>query len=75
MLTRLRNVCTAVAGAIECEKDDVLILVGLALVSVGLWHVWRPLALVVAGAVLLWVFLPPRPPFIDRPTVKRERRP
>lgn len=46
------------------ERRDVVILSGLLLVIGGLWGVSRPAALVVPGAVLLWLSLPMRPPFV-----------
>jgi hypothetical protein len=53
------------------DKDDVLALIGLVLVAIGLWLWSKPLAFIVPGAVLLWMFLPSRPPLIERPTTPR----
>lgn len=41
---------------------DVLGLAGLLLVAAGLWRVWEPAALVVCGAILLYVALRRPPP-------------
>lgn len=46
------------------EPSDAWVLLGLALVAIGLWQVSPPAALVAVGVVLLWVGLPPRPPFV-----------
>lgn len=76
MINRLRKAWCAVSGPVAAigrcctaslDKDDVFTVIGLALVAGGMWLWLRPLALIVPGAVLLWVFLPSRPPFVDRP--------
>lgn len=33
--------------------DDIIAIVGLALVGVGLWQIYPPIAFVVIGAVLI----------------------
>jgi Na+-transporting methylmalonyl-CoA/oxaloacetate decarboxylase beta subunit len=74
--TRLRSglhALVTIAARTDIERDDVMILLGLLLVGVGLWRIYQPLALVAIGAVLLWTFLPARPPWIERST-KPERR-
>lgn len=47
-------------------KDDLLVVAGVSLICVGVWQVFQPAALAIAGAVLLWVGLPTRPPFVGR---------
>ena len=37
--------------------DDVLVIVGTALVGVGVWLIYPPAALIVVGAVLLAIGL------------------
>lgn len=67
MITRLRR--TVAAWLVHAlDKDDALTLLGLLLVSGGLWAWSHALAAIVPGVILLWVFLPPRPPFVEAPT-------
>lgn len=57
------------------EREEVLFLVSLALVGWSLWDVYRPAAIGVPALFLLWVSLPPRPPFFDRePRDEKKRR-
>ena len=81
MRTRLRKagrvgarLCGAIAEWVTTsfDKEDVLTLVGLGLVATGLWWLSHAAALIVPGVILLWMFVPSRPPLIERP---RERRP
>jgi len=53
---------------------EVLTVTGLGLVTAGLWMISVPMALIVCGSILLWIGVPPRPSFIDRPAKKDERR-
>lgn len=70
MITRLRRTVAAwLAHALD--KEDALTLLGLLLVSGGLWAWSHPLAVIVPGVILLWMFLPPRPPFVETPTRTR----
>lgn len=84
MLCRLRKTwrlsCAAVLQAGRWtwdafDREDVLTLLGLVLVGAGFWRcryaLGRPLALIVPGVVLLWMFLPPRPPFFEAPRRQR----
>ena len=48
--------------------DELLLLAGLLLVTAGLWAQWGRLALVVPGAVFVWIALPCRTVFVLRPT-------
>lgn len=68
----LQLLARAVGGVFD--KEDVLILLGLTLLSGGLWLWSHALALVISGAVLLWMFLPPRPPFVETAPPTRARR-
>lgn len=54
----------AVTG--EIGRDEVFLSTGLALLAVGGWHVWPPAAFLVPGAVLTWMSLPCREPFVHR---------
>lgn len=60
-----RSVLTALQRAVAgIDGGDVLLVVGLILVTCGLWDISRPAALVTVGAVLIWIALPPRSPFL-----------
>ena len=54
--------------------EELLLLVGLVLVSFGLWSVWKPGAFLVPGAVLVWIALPSRSPFVARPSEETKRK-
>ena len=59
---------------LDAQVRGLLGLLGLGALTAGIWMVSRPWALIVAGALLLWMFLPPRPPFIERSSA-HDRRP
>lgn len=59
--------------AIDLDRADALVIVGLLLIAAGCWDVWRPGSLIVPGAVLIFYALPTRPPFIHRPEQKPRR--
>lgn len=71
MRALVRRSVAAVASVVGF--DEVLILVGLVLVWYGLLEVSRAAAFAVPGAVILWLAVPPRKPFIVRPE-RRARR-
>lgn len=82
MISRLRKAWTqsvrAVSGALTIvataiDKEDLLTLVGLVLVASGLWYVSRAAALILPGLILLWMFIPTRPPWIERPPASVRR--
>ena len=52
---------------------DVVSLLGLLLIGAGLWQVWPPSALVVCGAILLYVALRRPPPWMAGLERPRER--
>ena len=57
------------------EREEVLFVGSLVLIGWSLWDVYRPAAIGVPALFLLWVTLPPRPPFFDRePRGKKKRR-
>ena len=58
MMTRLKHLI---------GWDEVFLVAGLGLVVWGLWPVWERLALIVPGAVLVWIALPQRAAFMARP--------
>lgn len=63
MINRVRNAVANLGSVFD--KEDALTLIGLFLVGGGFWLWSRPLALIVPGLILLWMFLPPRPPFVE----------
>jgi len=68
MLKRLIATITS-----EIDLQTLVLLVGLALMSVGLWEAWRPGAYLAPGVILVWMALPARRPFIHRPLVSRKK--
>ena len=59
--------------ALGGQLDELALAVGLGLVTVGLWPSIGLLALVVPGAVIVWIVLPARGPFMARPPAPRAR--
>ena len=72
----VRRGATAVGTFIadQIGRDELLLAGGLALVSVGLWETWRPGAYLVPGLVMLWIGLPSRAAFVERPSVAAVRK-
>ncbi len=54
--------------------EEALIYTALGLLAAGCWQVWQPGACLVPGAVMLWLYLPSRRPFIERPPAVVVRR-
>ena len=72
----MRKVVASIAAAFGPE--EILLIIALLMVAGGCWFVWWPAALIVPGAVLLWLALPSRQPFVYRAPVtppKATRRP
>lgn len=65
----ISRACSAIADVFD--KEDALTLIGLVMVGAGFWLWSKPLALIVPGVILLWIFLPPRPPFVEAPSRSR----
>lgn len=55
----------AVSG--EIGRDEVYLCGALALIGYGCWDLWRPGSFLVPGIVLLWISLPQRARFVERP--------
>jgi hypothetical protein len=55
--------------------DEASLALGLLLLTGGLWVWLGPVALAAPGAVIVWMALPARRPFVDRlgPDVRRPR--
>ena len=51
------------AVASQVGFAEIILVYGLVLIAYGLWEVSRPAALAIPGFVLVWLALPPRPPF------------
>lgn len=56
---RMRGGVSAVLGV-----DELLILVGLGLLTAGLWSLVEQAALIAPGLVLLWIAVPQRTAFV-----------
>lgn len=56
--------------------DEIILAAGAVLMAIGLFFVWWPAALIVPGALCVWLALPPRRRFVlDEPVpAKPERR-
>jgi hypothetical protein len=63
-LTRCKAAAAAIGRAFGV--DEILLTIALALIGVGMRMVWAPGAYLVPGAVLLWIALPQRAPFVAR---------
>lgn len=76
-MLRLRRSLATIAVAISSEigRDEIYLAAGLALIAAGCWLTWRPGAFLLPGAVLVWIALPCRAAFIDRPQPEDSRRP
>lgn len=62
----MRQRSAAVIKFLSGQKDELVILVGAGLVTYGLWPVVGQAALVVPGAVMLWIGVPTRRRFVER---------
>lgn len=67
----MRKAFAALVGAVGA--DEAVLVCGLAAVTAGVWAVLGAAALAVPGAVLVWVSVPSRRPFIDRVPPKAPR--
>lgn len=55
--------------------DEIMLLIGLVLLTAGLWSLVRAAALIAPGLVLLWMAVPPRHAFLARtPEAAAERK-
>lgn len=51
---------------------ELIFVCALGAITAGLWPVIGQAALVVPGAVLVWLTLPTRLPFVNRPARRRD---
>jgi hypothetical protein len=74
----VRQAVTATFGPNGIGLTEALIAIGLTLVSGGFW--WLPElgvragALLAPGVVMLWISVPMRAPFMERPPVGQPRK-
>lgn len=66
---RLRDAWTWIASMLG--PSEIAMYVALALVVIGLWPVLGRPTLAIAGAVMLWAYLPSRVAFVLHPEKKR----
>ena len=64
MIAVLRRALTILRR--EIDADVLLLVLALTLIAVGFWNWVRPLSFIVPGAVLLWISIPARRPFVIR---------
>lgn len=71
---RLASLRKAIAGAIGL--DEIVLTVALTLLTIALWPWAGRSALALPGAVLLWIAMPSRAPFVTpaEPESKASRR-
>jgi uncharacterized membrane protein len=70
----VRKVLVAAARVVRSNAEELAVAVGLVLITLGLWPHVGVAALVVPGAAIVWVWLPPRVSFLVRPTDGDEPR-
>lgn len=61
-----RRLGSAVAAVVVSNLDELVTVIGLVLVTVALWPSLERAALVVPGAVLVWIGMPVRKAFVHR---------
>lgn len=68
LLEGSRRAVQATAGwlADALGLDELLFGAGLLLIGVGMWRVWQPGAFIIPGAILVWISLPQRKPFLEQ---------
>ena len=66
MRTRSAAMLAAMFGPNGFERDEILIVLALALIARGLWLVWQPGSYLVPGIVILWIALPTRSTLVSR---------
>lgn len=54
------------------DLQQIFYFGAIALLAFGAGSVYVPAGFITAGAILLWNFLPTRPPFFGRPPARRE---
>lgn len=53
-------------------RDELVLCIGLSLIAVGFWDWWRPGVALVPGALLVWIAMPVRQPFIYQSRRRKE---
>jgi hypothetical protein len=78
-MTRVRERLRRGAKAMEwfvvkvIGVHEILIYVAVALTAYGAAQVWRPSGALVPGIVMLWMYLPQRPRFVQPvPTARKD---
>lgn len=77
-LRRLASALRTTGRAIFLTSDSTLdvqqlfFFGGIALLSMGAAAIYAPAGYLTPGAILLWQFMPTRPPFVVRPPVVRK---
>jgi hypothetical protein len=66
----LRSALLTDDGALDVQQ--LFFAGGIVLVSIGAGAVYSPAGYLAPGVVLLWTYLPTRPPFVVRPPKRTE---
>lgn len=69
---RRKAICAAIAT--DIGGDELGLGLAFVVLTAGLWPRLGRDTLIVDGAILLWMYLPGRVPFVIWPTVKDERK-
>ena len=70
----MRKVLTAIAAAVQSNANEIAVGLGLSLITVGLWPLAGFSALIPTGAVIVYLALPSRLPFVLHPSDAPSRR-
>jgi hypothetical protein len=70
----VRRLVAALFGPRGIGRDELLLTSGLTALAVGCYQVWPPAAWLVPGAIVTWMALPSRTPFLMRPPVEPPAR-
>jgi hypothetical protein len=73
VLLAMARAVRAVAGGVVALLEELTVAAGLVLVVIGLWPWLQQSALLVPGAVLIWMALPTRARFVEPPSTSQQK--
>lgn len=59
----------------EVGREELLLALGLVLVTIALWPVFAQGALIVPGTALIWIAMPTRRSFVETPRPTDDHKP